>query len=152
MSGDERSKKSAFGCVVGLVVTQIGEAVSVSKPNTHTYPAAGAEYLRTSLGERQLYNDYEWGGYMIYELFPQVPLFVDGRSDFYRSRIMEDYANIGTLQPGWEELIRQYGIEAVLLRKNSRLARKLRENSGWQEVFTGDVESVLVRVPGTANP
>ena len=141
---------AVFACVVVVVILQIGDPVSLLKPDTATYPAGGAEYLRANLGGRRLYNDYPWGGYLLYELYPQVPLFVDGRSDFYRSRIMDDYADIGRVQPNWKDLMRQYGIEAVLLRKDSRLADKLREDSGWQEVFTGDVETVLVRLPDAA--
>jgi hypothetical protein len=139
-------------CILAVLATQLGKSLSLSDPSPSGYPVAGAAYLRANLDERRLYNEYTWGGYLIYELYPQVPLFVDGRSDFYRSRIMNDYAVIGRLEPGWEELMRQYGIEAVLLRKDSRLARKLREDSGWQEVFTGDVESVLVRDTSTAGP
>lgn len=155
-TGDSRTSMSLgratltlviFACVVMVAVTQLADSVSLSKPDTRTYPAAGAKYVRENLGERHLYNDYGWGGYLAYALYPDVPLFVDGRSDFYRSRIMDDYATIGRLESGWEDLMRQYGIDAVLLRKDSRLARRLREDSGWQEVFTGDVETVLVRVP-----
>ncbi len=139
-------------CILGLLATQLGKSLSLSDPSPSGYPVAGAAYLRVNLGERRLYNEYTWGGYLIYALYPDVPLFIDGRSDFYRSRIMDDYAVIGRLDPGWEEVMRQYGIDAVLLRKDSRLARKLRENSGWQEVFTGDVESVLVRDTSAAGP
>lgn len=127
----------ALVCAVVVLAMQLGNSLSLSHPDPRSYPAAGAEYLRANLGERRLYNDYTWGGYLIYTLYPDVPLFVDGRSDFYRSRIVEDYAAIGRLQPNWEELMRQYGIDAVLLRKDSRLAMRLREYSGWQEVFTG---------------
>jgi hypothetical protein len=137
----------ALVCAVVVLAMQLGDSFSLSHPDARTYPTAGARYLRANLGERRLYNDYTWGGYLIYTLYPDVPLFIDGRSDFYRSRIVEDYAAIGRLQPGWEDLMRQYGIDAVLLRKGSSLARGLREDSRWKEVFTGPVETVLVRVP-----
>jgi hypothetical protein len=120
--------------------------LSVGTPSQSTYPSSGAAYARANLAGARLYNEYNWGGYLAYELYPDVPIFIDGRTDFYGSRLMTDYARIGRLEPGWEDLMSQYGINAVLLRKESRLAIRLRQDdSGWREVFTGEVESVLVR-------
>jgi hypothetical protein len=134
----------AMGSLGRSAVT--GDGLSVTAPNESTYPAAGAAYVTEHLPGARLYNEYNWGGYLVYKLPAENPIFIDGRTDFYRAKLLNDYATIGQLQPGWEDLMRQYGIDAVLLRKNSRLAVRLREDSGWQEVFTGDVETVLVRV------
>src|SRR5581483_5908706 len=123
-----------------------GNGLSIFTASEDTYPSAGAAYAKANLQGRHLYNEYTWGGYLIYKDYPDVPLFIDGRSDFYRSRLMDDYATIGMLKPGWQDLMDQYGIDAVLLRKNSRLARALREDNRWTEVLTGDVESVLIRL------
>jgi len=135
----------AFVVIVSLAATQITGSFSFAEPDPNGYPAGGADYVRDNLAGRRLYNDYGWGGYLIYETYPDVPLFIDGRSDFYRNKIMDEYATIGRLQPGWQELMDTYRIDVALLRKDSRLARALRDDEAWQEVFVGDVESVLVR-------
>lgn len=130
---------------MGLIASRVSGAASFLKPDDHGFPAGGARYARENLAGGRLYNDYTWGGYLIYETYPEVRVFVDGRSDFYRTRIMGDYVKIGRLEPGWQDLVDSYGINAMLLRKDSRLARHLREDAAWKEVFTGDVESVFTR-------
>jgi hypothetical protein len=118
---------------------------TLGDPPGRQYPEGGAAWIAAEAPGARLYNEYTWGGYLIYEL-PQVPVFVDGRTDFYRSAIMGDYISIGRMEDGWEQLVRQYGIDTMLLRKRSKLADELRASGGWRETFTGDVESVFVRV------
>ena len=47
-----------------------------------SFPAAAVEVLRGDSSARIFTNDV-WGGYLIYRLYPQTRVFVDGRSDFY---------------------------------------------------------------------
>lgn len=143
--------KAAFIAVtaavaIGSVALYGGATASLGAPTERAYPQEGAAYLEESLGERRLYNDYSWGGYLIYKLYPDAPVFIDGRSDLYRSGLIDDYVAIARLEPGWAALLDEYAIDVALMRKKSRLAEALRADARWREALTGEYEAVFERV------
>jgi hypothetical protein len=128
-----------------LVIAADIRGFSWRSPGDDTYPRGAVEYLRHNDAGVRLYNDYTWGGYLIEKLHPAVPVFIDGRTDLYRRALLDDYVTIGRLEPGWDTLLDSYGIESVLVGRNSRLARELRGSEGWTEAYTGEDEALFLR-------
>ena len=112
-----------------------------------TYPAAGAEYVRVNYPEARMFNEYAWGGYLIYSLFPTQRVFVDGRADLYGPELLNDYKNVVYLSPHWEEVLDRYGVDLVFIGKNSPLSVLLAGSPAWERVFTGEIEDIFVRNP-----
>ncbi len=135
--------------VLGAVILPLSArrtgALSLVDPSDAGYPAAEAQYVKAHLSGKRLLNEYGEGGYLIYSLYPDVNVFIDGRSDFYGSRLLRDYATIYRAQAGWDALLDSYSVEAVLIPKDSELAKKLRQSPGWREDFTGPQDSVFAR-------
>jgi len=129
---------------VGLIAGRAHGQVSGWKPSSRGYPAMGAAYLADQGAEIRLFNDYVWGGYLINELYPQVPVFIDGRADFYGGDLLDDYLTIAQVEPGWDDLLVEYGVNAAVILHDSRLARALRSDPAWQEAVSGSLESVFV--------
>jgi hypothetical protein len=137
---------ASIALIVGPVSLSIaGESVSFVAPSQHGYPEAGAEFVRAYFSGRRMFNDYNSGGYLIYKLYPDVAVFVDGRTDFYGNDLLKDYVRIDHAQPGWDELLRKYGVEVVLIGKQLPLAKALAADSSWQQEFAGDNEVVYTR-------
>ncbi len=137
---------AAIALIVGPAALSIaGESVSVGAPSQRGYPEAGAEYVRAHFAGLRIFNDYNSGGYLIYKLYPDIPVFVDGRTDFYGNDLLKDYFQIDRAKPGWDELLRKYGVEVVLIDKRLPLADALAADSSWQLAFTGDHEVVYTR-------
>ena len=143
--------RTALPLLAAVAVVTLLVAVSMSDggfsriggPDESDYPHGGAAYAQENLQDARMYNHYTWGGYLLHAA-PDVPVFIDGRSDFYGGDFIEDWATIARLEPGWQELIDSYGIDAVFVNRGSKLARELRQNSAWEEVFTGDTEAIFV--------
>lgn len=76
----------------------------------------------------QLFVPYEWGGMLIFESYPYFRTFVDGRTEVFSARLLEDY---GRLLGGDQELLDAYGVEAVLLPAAVPLAAALVQDKGW---------------------
>ena len=133
---------------VAAVTLQVGYrrsgAISFARPSEYDYPSAEAAYVKAHFAGKRLFNEYGDGGYLIYTLYPTVKVGIDGRSDFYGGQIMGDYATIYHARPGWQALLIQYRVEAVLVPGNSPLAIALRGETGWAEAFRGAAESVFV--------
>ena len=137
---------ASIALIVGPVSLSIaGQGVSLGAPSQHGYPSAGAEYVREHFAGRRMFNDYNSGGYLIYKLYPDVPVFVDGRTDFYGNDLLKDYFRIDHAEPGWDGLLQQYGVEVVLIDKQLPLAKAMDAEASWQQVFSGTNEVVYTR-------
>jgi hypothetical protein len=122
-----------------------GRGISLGAPSEEGYPSAGAEYVISHYPGRRLFNDYNAGGYLIYKLYPAVPVFIDGRTDFYGNKLMTDYLSIARAETGWDDLLRSYGVEVVLIDKGLPLADALDADGLWTQQFVAEREVVYVR-------
>jgi hypothetical protein len=109
------------------------------------YPQAGAEFVRTNYPEARMFNDYDWGGYLINELYPRK-VFIDGRSDFYGDALMNDYRTVNRVAAGWDDVLEKHDIEVVLIKEGSLLSEQLgAEADAWVRVFINENEVVFAR-------
>jgi hypothetical protein len=128
-----------------MLVGMRGATISGWNPSDDGYPAGGAAFLASEHPGARLFNEYEWGGYLIDRLYPEVPVFIDGREEFYGREILGDYVSVWKVKQGWETLLSQYGAEFVMIPRDSDLAGALRSSSTWREEFTGPIEAVFAR-------
>jgi hypothetical protein len=111
----------------------------------NTYPAVALQKVEFTAGSRVFTND-EWGDYLIYRLYPNMRVFVDGRSDFYGRAFEEKYLDVVNVKHNWESILTGYGIDTVLLPAGASLAGALKESSRWRVVYDDGV--TLVFRPG----
>lgn len=136
-------------CLLSIWINlEAGRPVSLRSPSEYQYPAAGVAYLRSTMSgghALHVFNEYSWGGYLDARLYPDGRVFVDGRADFFGPGILRDYITVMRTDPGWEDLLDRYGVDAVLMPRKAHLSEVLRDHPGWREAFTGSIESVFVR-------
>src|SRR6185503_3618155 len=46
-------------------------------------PVAAVEFLKSQRLPGPIYNRYGWGGYLIYQLYPEYRVYIEGRADVY---------------------------------------------------------------------
>ena len=61
-------------------------------------------------------------------------------------------SNAADAKPEWDEIFDRWGIQTVLLPKDSPLAAVLRADPHWQRLFAGDIEEVFGRAGGSPPP
>jgi len=102
---------------------KIGEAFV----NEHLYPVQAADFILENLDIEniRLYNEYNYGAYLIYR---RIPVFIDSRADLYApefnpgTTVFKDFINISGLRvDNIEELFDDYGITHLLMFSNARL-------------------------------
>jgi hypothetical protein len=98
------------------------------------FPTEAIDFLRTSVSPGPIFNSYNWGAYLIWELYPEYRSFVDGRTDLFNDEILEDYLSAWRGEPAWRDVFEQWGIEVVLIEPFSPLAAELRL-SGWDPIY-----------------
>jgi hypothetical protein len=114
--------------------------------NPNRFPVEAAEYILEKRPEGRMYSSDQFGGYLIYRLYPQFKVFVDGRSDFYRQgTVLEDFDQIALVKPRWSELLDRYAVQWMVLRRNEPLALIALVSGRWQKVYEDSVAQVLIR-------
>ncbi|MGH2514629.1 MAG: hypothetical protein ACRDHP_03155, partial [Ktedonobacterales bacterium] len=124
--------------VVVVALAGGGHLPGASSPTPHAqfdatlFPVQAAQRLHAEgLPAGRGFTTYEWGGYLDFAL-PEYHVFIDSRSDAYSQQLLQDYATILSLGPGWRALLREYGIHWALLPATSPLAQVLALSPGWR--------------------
>lgn len=84
----------------------------------------------------------QWGDFLIYRFYPDVKVFMDGRSDFYGPEFVDNYLRVLNADHVWESCFNHYGINVVVLKPDAALAKVLKRCRNWKLVF--DNGAVLV--------
>lgn len=94
-----------------------------------------------------VFNHFMWGGYLLYEAWPRVPVFIDGQTDFYGEQVFREYVDVRYVRPGWDRILSDRGVTWALIPPAGPLAERLRSDSAWEEAWSDRTAAVLVRRP-----
>jgi hypothetical protein len=110
------------------------------------YPVRAAEMMR---GQRGVMTIDIWGGYLIYRLYPDFKVFIDGRSDFYGAEFDQRYLGVLNGRYDWQKTLDENRVEAVLLPVEASLVSTLKESARWRPVYDDGVAILFRRsAPG----
>ncbi len=109
------------------------------------YPVNAVEFIKSNSLEGNLFNSYNWGGYLLWYL-PEYPVFVDGRTDLYDDEILEQWFQVAQLKDDWQTVINQWQIRIILMEKDWLMAKHLQQN-GWCLRYHDEVALVFVSCP-----
>jgi len=93
------------------------------------------------------FNYFPWGGYLLYRMWPQEMVFIDGQTDFYGESLTRKYEQVITLGEGWREILTQYQINWVIMPTESKLIKELRDEPGWEEQYLDDTAAIYFHRP-----
>jgi len=110
-----------------------------------TLPLDAVEWIQERRPAGYMFNSYNWGGYLIWKLWPDYPVFVDGRTDLYGDRLLSQYLQVRFAQPGFQEVLDEYDISFVLTEAGGFTDNFLALDDGWTLVYSDDVAAVYVR-------
>ena len=107
------------------------------------FPAAAVSFLSTKRPPGPLLNHYDWGGYVIWKLYPQYQVYIDGRADLYGDSFLQARAASYYLTNNWRDTIEHWQVQTVLLPPGSPLANALKSSPGWKQIY-GDAQAVVL--------
>jgi hypothetical protein len=108
-------------------------------------PYGAVEFIKAEQPPSPLFNSYNWGGYLIFKLWPEYSVYIDGRTDLYDDAFIRRYLSVTLAEEGWEEILAEDSINTVLVEHNSPLARFLGQDMGWHMVYQDEMAVVFVR-------
>ncbi len=118
--------------------------------NQNSYPVAACDYIieKLNLEEIKLYNEYNYGSYILYR---GIPVFIDSRADLYAPEfngskgedgkyhgrdIFTDYINISNISTYYEDKFGEYGITHVIIKSNSKLNMLLKRDNKYKQLYS----------------
>jgi hypothetical protein len=104
------------------------------------FPVAAVEKARAAGLQGRIFNQFIWGGYLLYA-WPEQKVFIDGGTDYYGADAVRTYLDIATLQPQWRARLVDCGISVVLMPTASPMAHQLEHD---ERVGSGKSDS---RIP-----
>jgi hypothetical protein len=137
---------AAVVLAAALKVLLVFEPMTLNQVINETLPVRAAAFVRENPPSGNLFNAYNWGGYLLYAL-PEYPVFVDGRTDLYGDAILREYLNAARGGDGWRETLERYEITWVMVETGSGLVARLRDEARWEIVYQDEQASVIVREP-----
>ena len=93
-----------------------------------------------------MFNEFDWGGYLLLKLSPPQQIFMDGHTHIYGEALTREYETITYLGNGWQDILSKYQIKWAIVRSGSPIARAL-EKEGWKIVYRDNTSTVLKKSP-----
>jgi hypothetical protein len=109
------------------------------------FPVAAVEFMRENRLPQPVFNEYGWGGYMIWKLRPDYRVYIDGRADVYGDAFMEEFLSTHDGEAAWRVPLEREGVRTVAVNPDSPLASLLREEKDWRKVFEDKQAVIFVR-------
>jgi hypothetical protein len=121
-----------------------------------SFPARAVAFLQTHPPSGPIFNHYDWGGYLIWKLYPSTRVFIDGRADLYGGELhgaklhgamlLDQFADTYQFKDDWGQTLRHWRIGTVLVPPGSALATGLRSSPGWRVAYE-DSQAVVLNAP-----
>lgn len=109
------------------------------------FPASAVEFLRTQDTPGPIFNCYDWGGYLIWKLYPERRVYIDGRADVYGDAFIEEYLRTAKGEGDWRAPLERMRIRTVLIKANSPLANLLEREEGWSKAYEDRQAVILIK-------
>lgn len=106
--------------------------------NEEIVPVQAVRFLKEAGVSGNMYNSYDYGGYLIWFCYPERLVFVDGRHDVHAGYLR--YA----AYLSYEDIYQRFNLNYLVLR-NARIPGEIPPNDKWGLVYWGDAGRVYLR-------
>lgn len=111
-------------------------------------PVGAANWIAQHRPGGPLFNSYNWGGYLLWRLGEEYPVYVDGRTDVYDDRFLRNFLAITQAGPESDRQLWDTGARIVMIEGGSLLDNFLARNARWREAYRDDLAVVYLRAEG----
>jgi len=113
------------------------------------YPVYAVEAARENGLTGRLFNDFDWGGYLIWAL-PDHPVSIDGRTAVHGNLRVARNVDTWSAKPGWESDPDLQAAGLIIAPVSLPLTELLRLDSRFRLVYHDKLAAVFVRVAAPA--
>ena len=124
---------------------------------TERYPVGAVQFLKENKLQGNMFNPYVWGGYMLWELYPDYKVFTDGRGlieevFFQVDRIMAASPISFYGVPEWKALLVAYKVNFIVTFSINEFSGRLvplipalLDDPEWHLIYLGNTSLIFLR-------
>ena len=134
------------GTTLAFSFSQLEYGVGITE---HKFSFKAAEFLRKNPIQGKMFNFFDIGGFLDWQLYPQALTFIDGRT--YNQEVFTEHQVVTGAAPGWEKVLEKYGINYIVLKSMDSsgmilpIVPVLANAPDWALVFSDGLFVVFVR-------
>jgi hypothetical protein len=123
---------------------------------TFAVPQGAADFLRSHKIYGNMFNEYGFGGYLIWRLYPDKKVFIDGRH--LDNDVYDEYNIIGSAMTDggrrWTDLMERYGISYVIMLPLTvggeivPLVEKMFDMNEWILIYNDNLALIFLKNDG----
>lgn len=123
---------------IAIYKSQIGDKFI----DANEYPVEASKYIKENLNlaEIRLYNEYNYGSYLLYE---GIPVFIDSRADLYTPEfngdkdkdVFTDFIKTSALNVHYETTFNKYGITHLIIPNNAKVNLFISKDDNYKELY-----------------
>jgi hypothetical protein len=125
----------------GFHVWHVNNAL-LDKEMVENLPVRAVQEIQAKGYSGPLYNEFDWGGYLIYAL--RMPVSIDGRAAFYGDKAIDRSNDTWTGQPDWASDPQLQSAGLVLGPAKAPLTQLLRVDPHFKLVYEDKLSAVFV--------
>lgn len=124
-------------------------AITPPKLASDPLPSGAVDWLDRNQPAGNLYNWYDWGGYLIWR---GHKVWIDGRPDMYGDSFVLKDKEIGDAKGDWRAVFADRKVGAVMITPHLDLSQALAADSEWVKGYEDELSIVYVRKEGRDEP
>lgn len=110
------------------------------------HPVDAVHFIRLNRPPGRMYNDFDWGAYLIFHLYPDYQVALDARfTAVYREDYLQEAMNVMYGHPDWEKFLDKHKVSWVLIKKNRPLYGLLDRSRRWVWIYEDDWAAIFMR-------
>ena len=134
------------GTTLSFSFSQLEYGVGMTE---HKFSFKAAEFLRKNPIQGKMFNFFDIGGFLDWQLYPEALTFIDGRT--YNQEVFMEHQVVTGAMPGWEKVLDKYGVAYIVLKSMDSsgmilpIVPALANAPNWPLVFSDGLFLVFVR-------
>ena len=134
------------GTTLAFSVSQLEYGVGITE---HKFSFKAADFLRKNPVPGKMFNFFDIGGFLDWQLYPGALTFIDGRA--YNPQVFMEHQSVTGGGPGWERILDKYGITYIVLKTMDSsgmilpIVPILANDPNWSLVFSDGLFVIFVR-------
>jgi hypothetical protein len=108
------------------------------------FPVEAVSWLEAHPQRGHMFNEFDWGGYLLLRLWPDQQIFMDGHTHIYGEALTREYEQVVTLSTDWEKILQKYDVNWVIMRKDAPLVKALSTLASWEIAYQDTTAVILI--------
>ena len=100
------------------------------------YPVGAVNFMKKQGLSGKIATKFEWGEYLIWELYPRSLVAFDGRYEtVYPPEVEEKFFEFLDARPRWGDFLEDYPPDLILLDKRMKIVELIGKEPHWRQIY-----------------